>query len=77
MSTELRPAKNGQMTAMASSNSASPLWLLAGADGSVGRPVLSFWNGMAIHGRSIWNTNTTAAARATRPQCDSIDVRAP
>ncbi|KAG0913314.1 hypothetical protein G6F35_018970 [Rhizopus arrhizus] len=77
MSTELRPAKNGQTTAIASSNSASPLWLLAGADGNVGSDVFSFLNGMAIQGRSIWNTNTTAAASATRPQWDSIEVRAP
>ncbi|MNO07109.1 hypothetical protein D3C81_2291750 [compost metagenome] len=50
---------------------------LPGEEGKTGRLVLSFWNGIAIQGRSIWKTNTTAAASATSDQCDSIDVRAP
>ncbi|MNQ33282.1 hypothetical protein D3C85_467090 [compost metagenome] len=77
MSTELRPAKNGHNTAIANSNSISPLWVLAGAAGKVGSAVFSLRNGMAIQGRSIWKANTTAAASATSPQFDSIDVRAP
>ncbi|MNT95924.1 hypothetical protein D3C72_2379010 [compost metagenome] len=52
MSTELRPAKNGQITAMARNSSTSALLFLAGADGKVGRPVLSFWNGIASQGRN-------------------------
>ena len=77
MSTELRPAKNGQITAAARTSSTSSLLLLAGADGRVGRPVFSFWNGLASQGRNSWNTNTTAAAIATSDQLDSIVVRAP